>query len=618
MVLNVTRADGRRHYSMSPHFERGLKRRAVEPIEGWLPSQAAVGRVADAPEPFMSSSLTSASSRPAAASLTPVPVRTPIRNGVAANAQSGRLTFSRSAATNFDGTAAFSDLGLESTTRSLAVSLDLKAGRDYSFSFYFPSGGPKVSLVDSRGRATAVNMAQGFKVATDGTYTLRFEASYSLRDAANFNNLRLNFRATLPRSSGDSRLDALLNGGTNQWWRPWDAVAVRGTERIGAAAALTAGSSATALTYSFLTSPPPGQSMTGFQEMTSAQKDAVRRAFATYAKLINVTFTEVSPQEGANISFGTNVQASSAGYANLPNASGVKDQAFLYLANNQATNNDAGMQDGGYGYLTLLHEIGHTLGLKHPGNYNAGGGGTPGPYLPASEDNRQKTIMAYSDNNFSRGVRATTPMLYDVAALQYLYGANKTASTATDGAFTFSAGQSPLQTLWSTNGTDRIDLSGISRSNVVNLNGGTYSSIDISAPATSVNYSGNQNVAIAFGAKIDRVKLSGTAGVSDTVTLNDAFNRGAFNVVESFDASVDRIGLRRGLFGALAAKNIQIGDTSTATSANSRIIVNRTTGEIFYDADGVGRRSTARKIAQYSAITNGSSAFSATNFSFVA
>lgn len=565
----------------------------------------------------MSSSVTT-SPRAVAASFTPVPVRVPGRAGTTANVQSGTLTFSRSAAANFDGTAAFSDLGLDGATRSLSVAMSLKAGRDYSFSFYFPAGGPRVSLIDSRGRATAVNMAQGFKVAADGNYTLKFDAPYSLRDAANFNNLRLNFRATLPRSSGDSKLDALLNGGTNQWWRPWDAVAVRGTERIGAATGLAAGSSATALTYSFLTSAPPGQSMTGFQEMTSAQKDAVRRAFATYAKLINVTFTEVAPGEGANLNFGTNIQASSAGYANLPNSSGVKDQAFLYLASNQSTNNDAGMQDGGYGYLTLLHEIGHTLGLKHPGNYNAGGGGTPGPYLPAIEDNRQKTIMAYSDNNFSRGVRATTPMLYDVAALQYLYGANKTASTATDGAFTFSTGQSPLQTLWSTNGTDRIDLSGVSRSSVVNLNSGTYSSIDISAPATSVNYSGNQNVAIAHGAKIDRVKLSANGGVSDTVTLNNAFNRGAFNTLESFDASVDRIGLRRGLFGALTAKNIQIGDSSTAANANARIIVNRTTGEIFYDADGMGRRSAARKIAQYSAITNGSSALTAANFSFVA
>ncbi len=27
---------------------------------------------------------------------------------------------------------------------------------------------------------------------------------------------------------------------------------------------------------------------------------------------------------------------------------------------------------GNYGRLTIIHEIGHTLGLMHPGDYNAG------------------------------------------------------------------------------------------------------------------------------------------------------------------------------------------------------------------------------------------------------
>ena len=48
-----------------------------------------------------------------------------------------------------------------------------------------------------------------------------------------------------------------------------------------------------------------------------------------------------------------------------PNASGTKDKTYLYLANNQASNNDSGMADGQYGWLTVLHEIGHTLGLPH-------------------------------------------------------------------------------------------------------------------------------------------------------------------------------------------------------------------------------------------------------------
>lgn len=536
----------------------------------------------------------------------------------AAVVQSAMLAFSKSFSANFDAVARVSDSGLQSGTTRLSVALGLQANRKYSFSFYYPSGGPKVTLTDSKGKSTTVSMASGFAVAKGGNYTLTFDAPYSLKDAASLDNLVINATSLLPSSSGNKKIDALLMGGTNQWWHSWDATAAAGPDRIGGATALAAGSSATALTFSFLSSQPAAQNMTGFQEMTSAQKDAVRRAFAYYGKLIKVDFTEVAGDGAGDINFGTNTQGSSAGYATPPNASGAKDKTFLYLANNQASNGDAGMQEGGYGYLTVLHEIAHTLGLKHPGNYNAGGGGTPGPYLPASEDNRQNTIMAYSDNNFSRGVSPATPMMYDVAALQYLYGANKNASTATDGAFVFSDTQNYLQTLWSANGSDTIDLSAVARSNSVNLNAGTYSSINILGPAGSGSYSGNQNVAIAYGSQINKVRLSSAAGVADTVTLNGAFGTGSFNTISSFDASVDRIGLSKGIFGPLAAKNLQFGASSTASSKDARIIVNTATGEIFYDADGNGKKAAAKKIAQYSAIAAGSLVLGAGNFSFVA
>ena len=533
-----------------------------------------------------------------------------------ATEQTGSISFAKSGTVGLDATAAVSAVGLSATTTKLTLSLDLQAGRKYAFSFFFASGGPKVTLTDSAGKAKTVSMASSFTVAKGGTYQLAFTAGYSLKNSANFDNLAISATSFLPATSGDKKIDALLLGGTADWWHPYDAVATNGTAQVSVAAkGLAATSSATALTFGFMSTQPGGQQMTGFQEMTAGQKDAVRAAFAYYSKLINVTFTEVAGDGAAEINFGTNVQASSAGYANPPNASATKDKAYLFLANNAATNGDPGMQEGGYGWLTTLHEIGHTLGLKHPGNYNAGGGGTPAPYLPAAEDDHQHTIMSYKDNNVSRGVNATTAMVYDVEALQYLYGANQGASTAASGAFSFTPGNSYLQTLWSTNGTDTIDLSQLTNASAVDLNAGAYSSINITAPAATTVYSGNQNVGLAYGSKINGVTLSGTHGVAESVTLNNAYATGAFDSIASFDATDDHIVLKKSLFGALTVKNLEFG--TAATKATSKIVVNAATGDVFYDADGSGTKAAPKKIAHYTAVA-GRGTVAGSNFSFAA
>lgn len=529
--------------------------------------------------------------------------------------QTGSLSFARSNTPGVASSARIGDLGLASSTTKLKVGLDLKAGQKYSFSFHFSSGGPQVTLLDSRGKGTAVNMASGFTVKKSGRYQLQFEAGYSLKDRASFDNLAIQARSVLPTSSGDRRVDALVMGDTNNWWHNFDSVAAKGKNFVSpTAVGLAPGSSATALTYSFLAEPPAGHSMNNFQAMTNDQKAAVRNAFAHFGKLINVTFTEASQPGAGNINLGANTQSGSAGYAYLPNASGVKDKTFVFLANNVGSNHGTGLQEGGRGYTTLIHEIGHALGLKHPGNYNAGGGGTPGPYLSSGEDHQANTMMSYHDSNATRGANVSTPMLYDVAALQYLYGANTSASTATSGNFTFSPNQQHLKTLWSTNGTDTINLTQLQNSSHVDLNAGSFSSVNVVGAASSTVYSGNKNVALAFGSKIDRVALSSTAGVKESVTLNNAFQRGSYNRITSFDAIDDRINFKSSMFKKVTAANIEFG--TSATKSTSRIVVNRSTGDIFFDPDGKGKKAAVR-IAQYTAVS-GRGEVSASNFSFVA
>ncbi|MEI6972868.1 MAG: hypothetical protein WCL44_15290, partial [bacterium] len=70
----------------------------------------------------------------------------------------------------------------------------------------------------------------------------------------------------------------------------------------------------------------------------------------------------------------------------------------------------------------ILHEIGHALGLKHPGYY---GSGDVGPFLPAAEDKTSNTIMSYHIDS----VDALQFVPYDIEALTYLYGAPITAAS---------------------------------------------------------------------------------------------------------------------------------------------------------------------------------------------
>src|SRR3546814_9115392 len=76
---------------------------------------------------------------------------------------------------------------------------------------------------------------------------------------------------------------------------------------------------------------------------------------------------------GGAIRFGTESMSDAAGYAYYPSSTELGGD--IWIANNFDYNTSPVV--GNYGYLTLMHEIGHALGLKHPGDY----GGGEGPYL---------------------------------------------------------------------------------------------------------------------------------------------------------------------------------------------------------------------------------------------
>lgn len=271
------------------------------------------------------------------------------------------------------------------------------------------------------------------------------------------------------------------------------------------------------LSYSFVTTasaPLYGGPETGVSEVTPAIKNNIRNIMQTYGQYLGINFVEV-PDRPPNVGririmfsngprFGLNPdEPISYAYAYLPSDfPGTGRAGDLHLSpDRNLINFDAG--PGSFAYQTLLHEVGHALGLTHP-FFEAT---RPGPVLSPGKDNNTNTVMSYNffpDVSFDgtrgyTGSFSVTPMSYDIRALQYLYGSSYLNQGDTVYRFDVNNFIGPnenngrngiKQTIWDSGGIDTLDYSALpatiggyyfdmneggSNTTQLALNGATYS-----------------------------------------------------------------------------------------------------------------------------------------------
>ena len=405
-----------------------------------------------------------------------------------------------------------------------------------------------------------------------------------------------------------------------------------------------------------------GENFNNFGTFNSIQQGATRAALNGFASVASLSFSEISEtsSQHADLRYALSDDPATA-WAYFPSTGEEGGDAWF----NKSTGDYDMPVRGNYAYATILHETGHALGLEHAHEAYV---------MPEDRDSMEFTVMSYRSyvgasltQGYSNetGGYAQSLMMYDIAALQHMYGADfsthnedttYTWSLTTGEAFINGVGQGApvanrvFETIWDGGGNDTFDFSnygtnlkvdlrpgswsvlsqtqladlgdghyargnvfnalqyhGDTRSLIENAVGGSGDNKMLGNDASNKLWGGSGNDNLSGGKGHDELRggtgndiLTGGRG-NDAFVFDTALNASRnVDTIKDFSVPGDTIRLENEIFttlklGTLAVGALEVG--SAAADLLDRIIYNKETGALSYDADGSGS-AAAIKFAQ--------------------